>query len=72
LFSRGDFLAPILSLRMARVGLEYKAEFEWLMRVLVTPYLLTATANSTLGFVTFAAIADVGSLCADGSIGKFD
>jgi hypothetical protein len=57
---------------MARVGLEYKAEFEWFMRVLVTPYLLTATANSTLDFVTFvvmsshvgdsdgAAMADVG------------
>jgi hypothetical protein len=44
-------------LRMARVGLEYKAEFEWLMRVLVTPYLLTLTANSTLDFVTFVVMS---------------
>jgi hypothetical protein len=42
---------------MARVGLEYKAEFEWLMRVLVTPYLLTTTANSTLDFVTFVVMS---------------
>jgi hypothetical protein len=45
LLSRGDFLAPTLSLRMVRVGLEYKAEFEWLMRVLVAPCLLPVIWN---------------------------
>jgi hypothetical protein len=45
LLSRGDFLAPTLSLRMARAGLAYKAEFEWLMRVLITPYLLPVIWN---------------------------
>jgi hypothetical protein len=43
LLSRGDFLAPTLSLRMVREGFGFQAEFEWLMRVLIAPYLLPAT-----------------------------